>query len=413
MLVAIQAVSMGAMEMSGPFWPLLLRPWIASDHWFSLAVTAVYVGPMLGLMLAGPLWGALGDRHGHKAMMIRALLGLSLTQWMIAAADGAVAVVLCRFLQGLLAGFIVPAQAYGVAHVSASGRVRLFAALQAATNVGALVGAVAGGLLLDQAAFFWVNLTAGLLCAACAVCVARCLPPDSTQPPAGEGTAVSAAQPEDVRGGAAAETAVALAERQDAAGQAHAAGGWMQRGFWMCCALLGVFLFARMLPQTVFARYVSDVLKADHAQAGLCYGLMCLGFVLAARRWAAVSEQADTSKVLKRVAQALAGCLGAALLAVLASGIWGFALAYLLWGAALAGTQPLVTALASRLAPAGSQGMALSLVQSTVQLSAMAGIATGAWLGQVAGLHRVYEAVLLAYVVACWMAWRMSRLSGR
>ncbi len=41
---------------------------------------AVYVGPMLGIILTSAFWGRIGDRYGHKLMMIRALAGLSLTQ---------------------------------------------------------------------------------------------------------------------------------------------------------------------------------------------------------------------------------------------------------------------------------------------------------------------------------------------
>lgn len=80
LLFAIQLVSMGAMEMSGPFWPVHLRGLASSESVFSFASIAVYVGPMLGIMVTSAFWGRIGDRHGHKLMMIRALAGLSLTQ---------------------------------------------------------------------------------------------------------------------------------------------------------------------------------------------------------------------------------------------------------------------------------------------------------------------------------------------
>jgi len=161
-LFAIQLVSMGAMEMSGPFWPLRLKALSTSNLEFGFAGVAVYVGPMLGIMLTSALWGRIGDRTGHKLMMIRALLGLALTQLALAWASDVWAILALRFVQGACAGYIAPAQTYGVGIVSPSRRARLFAYLQVSTNLGSLTGAVVGGLILDNATFFWINFVAGL-----------------------------------------------------------------------------------------------------------------------------------------------------------------------------------------------------------------------------------------------------------
>lgn len=49
-------------------------------------------------------------------MMIRALMGLALTQPRLAFANGVWVVLLLRFLQGTGAGYIAPAQAEGCVH---------------------------------------------------------------------------------------------------------------------------------------------------------------------------------------------------------------------------------------------------------------------------------------------------------
>src|SRR3989344_5223462 len=116
-LFVIQLISMGAMEMSGPFWPVHLQ-----------------------------------------------------------SLDASPGVLALRFLQGACAGYLAPAQAYGVSAVVPAVRGRLFAYLQVSTNVGSLAGALAGGLILDHATFFWINLIAALLCALCAAAVAVLLP---------------------------------------------------------------------------------------------------------------------------------------------------------------------------------------------------------------------------------------------
>lgn len=73
---------MGAMEMSGPFWPLQIQHLLGAEqaHYVTLLSTLVYVGPMLAAMLLTPFWGRLGDRTGHKPMIVRALLALAVCQ---------------------------------------------------------------------------------------------------------------------------------------------------------------------------------------------------------------------------------------------------------------------------------------------------------------------------------------------
>ncbi len=97
LLFAIQLISMGAMEMSGPFWPVHLRGLTSSESVFSFASIAVYVGPMLGIILTSAFWGRIGDRYGHKLMMIRALAGLSLTQLGLALFSDIWVILLLRF----------------------------------------------------------------------------------------------------------------------------------------------------------------------------------------------------------------------------------------------------------------------------------------------------------------------------
>nr|WP_303621780.1 MFS transporter [Providencia rettgeri] len=176
-LFGIQIVSMGAMEMSGPFWPIHLQH--NSSGWLlSFSLTMVYVAPMTGVMLTSTFWGRMGDRVGNKAMMIRALLGLAITQILLSFYNDPWLILLLRTVQGACAGYIAPAQAYGVSVTDPKKRTQLFAFLQVSTNIGSLLGALCGGLILDYLNFFWINIIAGLLCGVCAVTVFVFLPSD-------------------------------------------------------------------------------------------------------------------------------------------------------------------------------------------------------------------------------------------
>ena len=367
LLFTIQLVSMGAMEMSGPFWPVHLRQLTDSDTLFSFASVAVYVGPMLGILLTSAFWGRIGDRYGHKLMMIRALAGLTLTQLGLALFSDLWAILVLRFLQGACAGYIAPAQAYGVSIEVPSRRARLFALLQISTNVGSLLGAVVGGLILDHATFFWINLSAAALCAVCTVIAALTLP---NVPPVKKTTAPSTG------------------------------GTWQASALLPLLTVMGILLLARMLPQTSFALYVSTTFAVSNALVGLCYGLLALGFILSATAWARHFEGRSQADSLRRLTWVVAGCIALTALAGLTRNPLVFVLAYFVWGVLLGATTPVLMALVSRTADSTQQGHVLGIAQGTAQFASIVGICAGGLLSQVYGLAYTYLFVCVAYAVA-------------
>ncbi|MBR7213372.1 MFS transporter [Pseudomonas sp. B2021] len=367
LLFTIQLVSMGAMEMSGPFWPVHLRQLTDSDTLFSFASVAVYVGPMLGILLTSAFWGRIGDRYGHKLMMIRALAGLTLTQLGLALFSDLWTILVLRFLQGVCAGYIAPAQAYGVSIEVPSRRARLFALLQISTNVGSLLGAVVGGLILDHATFFWINLSAAALCAVCTVIAALTLP---NVPPVKKTTAPSTG------------------------------GTWQASALLPLLTVMGILLLARMLPQTSFALYVSTTFAVSNALVGLCYGLLALGFILSATAWARQFEGRSQADSLRRLTWVVAGCIALTALAGLTRNPLVFVLAYFVWGVLLGATTPVLMALVSRTADSTQQGHVLGIAQGTAQFASIVGICAGGLLSQVYGLAYTYLFVCVAYAMA-------------
>ncbi|WP_338474637.1 MFS transporter [Pseudomonas sp. MS646] len=374
LLFAIQLVSMGAMEMSGPFWPVHLRGLTSSESVFSFASIAVYVGPMLGIILTSAFWGRIGDRYGHKLMMIRALAGLSLTQLGLALAGDIWVILVLRFLQGAFAGYIAPAQAYGVSIEAPSRRARLFAILQISTNVGSLLGAVVGGLILDYATFFWINMIAAVLCAVCTVVAAVTLPdvPPVKKP--------------------AAQTASAATGR--------GSSPWQGSPLLSLLCVMGILLLARMLPQTSFSLYVSTVFEVSNAVVGLCYGLLALGFILSATAWSRYFEHRSQQDTLQRITYVVLGCIALTAVAGVTRNALVFVVAYFIWGVLLGATTPVLMALISKAADSSQQGHVLGIAQGSAQFASIAGICVGGLLSQVYGLQYTYLFVCLAYALA-------------
>ncbi|ARU88947.1 MFS transporter [Pseudomonas sp. M30-35] len=372
LLFVIQLVSMGAMEMSGPFWPVYLRGLTTSDSLFSFASIAVYVGPMLGIMLTSTLWGRIGDRYGHKLMMIRALAGLSLTQLGLALSNDIAVILLLRFIQGACAGYIAPAQAYGVSIETPARRARLFAILQISTNVGSLLGAVVGGLILDYTNFFWINISAAVICAICTVVAALTLPdvaPVKKTLPATE----QAVAPQNL---------------------------WRNKHMLSLLGVMGILLLARMLPQTSFSLYVSSIFEVNNSIVGLCYGLLAMGFILSATAWSRHFEHLSKADTLKRISYVVIACAVLTALAGMTRQPLLFIAAYFVWGVLLGATTPVLMALISKTADNTQQGHVLGIAQSISQFASIAGICVGGLLSQIYGLQYIYYFVAIAYCIA-------------
>ncbi len=388
-LFAIQLVSMGAMEMSGPFWPLHLKALSTSAFEFAFAGIAVYVGPMLGIMLTSAFWGRVGDRTGHKLMMVRALIGLSLTQLALAWATDVWTVLALRCMQGACAGYIAPAQTYGVGIVAPSRRARLFAYLQVSTNLGSLLGAVCGGLILDHATFFWINFIAACLCLGCAIAVMAILPNVHVRKTAG----IASCEP--VRPGSTIGASI-----------------WRSSPLPGLLGIVGILLVSRMITQTPFSLYVSSTFSVGNWVVGLCYGMLSLGFAVSASLWARYFEQRALVASLVRMTWIALGCAVLAVLAALTRNVGVFVAIHFIWGVLLGATTPVLMSLISKASSGMRQGYVLGIAQSTTQLASVAGIALGGWLGEGAGLPYTYAFVAVSYTVAAGVIVMLRRARG-
>lgn len=369
-LFLIQLVSMGAMEMSGPFWAVHLRelqPMTARE--LAWASGVAYAGPMVMAICCTPYWGRLGDRVGHKPMLLRALLALAATQCWIAL-SGSVAVILAaRLLQGALAGFITAAQSYGAGLVGREQRGHLMARLQVATAAGSVSGPVLGGWLFDRFGFDAVNGACALACLLCAACGALALPALAG------GTVRREATP-----------------RPSSFVLRGAAGG----------LLLGIVLVqtSKMMPQAFFGLYADDVLHVSRRTAGWYYAALALGLCGAAPFWARRFSRAPCASVLAQVEWLCWAC--AAIVAVHASTDDGLLImaARLLWGCCLAALLPVFYGLLSRDAADDEQGRVLGAANGAAKAGALLGAGLGALALAWIPLAYMFWPVAVLYVVS-------------
>ncbi len=145
-----QFLTMLGMSMFLPFLPLYLR---------SLGVTGkgeletmsglLYAAPFFAAVIATPIWGYFGDRHGRKLMVMRASLGLALITAVMSFATSPSQLLLLRILQGAVSGFIAAAVALVVTTAPREKMGYALGTLATAIPSGTIIGPLVGGALSD------------------------------------------------------------------------------------------------------------------------------------------------------------------------------------------------------------------------------------------------------------------------
>jgi predicted MFS family arabinose efflux permease len=156
-----------------PLLPLLMRNFRASQLAVSLTVSAA----TLAVALAAPWVGILADQQGRKKVIVPALYLLGLATLLTGLADSLPALILWRFIQGLLTPMVF---AVTVAYVSeewphheAGFATSVYVT---GTVVGGFTGRYLSGLVADALGWQWVFLVLGFLILLLTLGIAQWLP---------------------------------------------------------------------------------------------------------------------------------------------------------------------------------------------------------------------------------------------
>ncbi|WP_426396660.1 rhizoferrin export MFS transporter [Ralstonia sp. R-29] len=373
-LLVIQALSMGAMEMTGPFWPLFLRELAPVPHVpFAWVASAAYFAPMAATLLTAPWWGRLADRVGAKPMILRALVALAVSQLWSVYADSAASVLLARTVQGGLAGFLAAAQIYAMRVAPADMRRRVFADLQTVTACGSFMAPPVGAWLVAWMGFRMANTAGAVIILACIPLAMLCLP--SVSPRVREASSPTA----------------------DTSSTQHAPLGGLVIGL-----LLGTVAVqaARVMPQGFLAPYITETLHGSVMLAGLAYSATAATLALSARWWAKRFAGLPVHATLSRVGMLTAVCGVTALWQGFAQGEVGFIAARLAWGVCLGGLLPVMNSLVAETSPQERQGFALGLCSSAAKGGALIGLGMAAVSTGLFGWRSGFIAMAAMYVAA-------------
>lgn len=189
-----QFIAMIGMNLVIPFLPFYIRHLGVTDQtdlafWSGLA----FAGPFFTAFIATPIWGSLGDRYGKKAMVVRAIFGLGISQIMIGFSQDVYQLLLFRMLQGAISGFIASALALVSSSTPRDKIGHSLGLLQSATAGGTMLGPAVGGLLADLMGYREIFLVTASLCFIGGFVIIRFVHelPEATKAPKGSSVVVN------------------------------------------------------------------------------------------------------------------------------------------------------------------------------------------------------------------------------
>ena len=115
-------------------------------------------------IITTPLWCRMGDRIGHKKMILRACSVLIMTELLIGFAINPFQVLAIRLVQGIFAGFTAAAQSWSImiSHPDSHGVV--IGRMQAATAIGSIIGPVFGGFVANYFGYSSIFFISAIIC---------------------------------------------------------------------------------------------------------------------------------------------------------------------------------------------------------------------------------------------------------
>jgi len=153
-LVAAQLVSAIGFGMFFPFLPLYVeqlgtRTGLSLEFWAGM----VYAGQALAMAITSPIWGALADRYGRKAMIERAMYGGAIIILLMGFARSAEELAALRAIQGMITGTIAAINALAASFVPRERTGYAMGLLQVGLWAGIAAGPLLGGIVADALGF--------------------------------------------------------------------------------------------------------------------------------------------------------------------------------------------------------------------------------------------------------------------
>lgn len=182
--IALFVVQVG-FSLIMPFLSLYVQEMgVVSAHAVELWSGAIFSANFITAAIFLPIWGAVADRMGRRAMMLRASFGMGIVVALMGLATHPWQLVLLRLLQGTTVGLVPAAIAYMAAVTPKEHTGYVLGTLQAGTTAGTVIGPLVGGLLATFVGHRPIFYLTGLACILGGMVILFFIPPDKVSPAA-------------------------------------------------------------------------------------------------------------------------------------------------------------------------------------------------------------------------------------
>ncbi len=362
-----------------PFLPKFLQELGASEKHFKLWVGLIFAAQSLAAIVMQPFWGKLGDNFGRKTMIIRAGFCLAGVYYGMSLCHAPWQLVVCRFLNGALTGFIPGSFALVATNTPEQEAPRYVAILESTSNVGLIVGPAFGAFLARLAGYrcsMAVSGTAVLI----STIVVWLLVKEPNKPAPVEKTSLI----------------------QDF-------------GIAFRSPVLSSLMFAMMLTW-MFGSSINPFLilhletLKGHAPwwlPAVTYSLPGIAFVLTAYRWSCLGQKWGYHRNI--LIGLIGGSIGAIALFASAN-VWTFAVLYFVSGVCLATMSPAIGAITCTKVAEDFRGRAYGIQQSAGTFGALAASLIASQIASFFGYRGIFMFVGLLFLTGAFVFKGMVRL---
>ena len=350
-----------------PFLPLFMKE-MGVKHNLLQWVGVVFAAQSVASIISMPFWGRLGDRYGQKPMVLRAGFCLAGIYIGMSMCHTPLQLVIFRFLNGALTGFIPGSMALIATNTPQEHAPKAMATAQSASAAGQIAGPVIGAALAAVAGYRGSMQLSGIAVLLSTIAVWRLVEEPNKVRLAHQTSMLQ-------------DFAVSLRSR-------------MLSSIMLTLLLTGVFVTAIITILTLHIAKISE--GAPDWLTGVVFSLHPIAFVLTAHQWARIGERRGYFKAIQ------AGMIGAAIGALILTtikDIWAFSAIYFIVGVFLAAVAPAAGAIICTQVKETFRGRAYGMQMSAGMLGGMIAPLMASNLGAAYGIPSVFAfvgAVLLA-----------------
>ncbi|MCJ7843474.1 MFS transporter [Lederbergia sp. NSJ-179] len=330
------------------------------QRWSGLVFGVTFISAFL----FSPIWGRIGDKYGFKPILLITGYGIALSVFIMGIVSDVLGLFLLRMFMGIVTGFIPTSLALISKQTPKNEAGKTLGTLQMGNVSGSLFGPLLGGLMADTFGFQYTFILTSLGVAIAATVVLFGI----------REIKQTAEQKEKVKPHTSIDVIKLILNRK---------------------MLIMVMLVALLIQignfsiQPLLALYVSDLTKATSVAflSGMAFSATGFGNLLLTRQWGKLGDSIGFEKVLL-ILLVLASILIVPQASV--KELWQLVILRFLYGMAVGGMLPCITAYIRLEAPLDMQGEVLGYNQSFRFLGNVIGPALGGFVAGFGGISSVF-----------------------